>query len=1630
MNTLKKNKKTLLCLALVICTIASVFAVVSMPAGAAESADSKLMFAVDKYYAMDKAIASDNGFTFEAEVSIPYEYKAKRSGVIIGNYDDHAASDRATGTKQSKALSIELVYETSMMKVRVYTRHAGNIKFNYNLNNDLFEADGTTPKYAKIAVSVDPSLDADHYVLYVNGEQKATASRVETTLVSGCFSDLENMWIGADPRKDNAQYFKGSIKNLAVYDDIRTADEVANDAISFSPDIEDANLLCAYDLTDLEVNEGYLNDLSSNGNNAKNPNWKPDGIGREFSVNDNLLLSKAITEMPQTFEAVIYAPTKKADGTALSRPGVIIGNYHLNREICFNFEIHSNGMATVYLDQGNGSYSTKIADVRCDSGFVHIAIVRELNVSSGAKYTLYVDGQYVTSTILASDTVDLDIAAVQATNKLQLGGDARTDNTRWFQGRMKDVALYSESLTAEEVMASYKNGVGTVRNKDNGLIIHLDMNEHESPDYVKDVSGNGHHATQGGVSIETLSQGRGFSTEDKLYVQKNFDVMPKTYEAFVLVPSDDRAGVILGNYGGSMCVNFEIHGSSSNPRIPSLYITDENGNTFSDKFAVNLTPNTWVHLVITHDTSEGGATFKCYVDGALAGTLTSNLSYEYDLKELTAENYLRLGGDSRSGNVQNYKGRIKNVALYSEVLTAEEVKGLYENGMGLSREDIILAYDLTKPENQTGTTIVDETGNGYNIGSENVDPFYERTEDIGDYDYAFAIVGDTQKLVYQDVNNGTNYVSYIYDWLVANKTSKKIGLVMGVGDITEKNTAAEYERILPEFQKLADAGILYSITPGNHDGPDAYTRYNSYFSGVTSLTQNISGYYNDDSSQVANYYIKTTIEGEKYMIFSLQYGANDDILAWAGSVCDENKDYKVIMTTHAYMFRDGTTLDEGDVVPPNSPDKTTDDTRNNGDMIWEEFVSQHENIVLTFSGHDPCPNVVMRQDLGINGNVVSQFLVDFQTMDTNLGYETGMVAMLYISKSGNVKVEYISTYRTAEARKTNPDAQDMLYKKMNQFSFNMYEIPEKLYTKHGVIPYEYMSEVKYPFVVFDENGNCLGAFNSLLDCSDPYNNNGALHKAKSYMSANTWDGTSFGDNPKSATILLRRDYKFASNENYDNIAQIQGVLTIDLNGFKLSAADNRVMFPSSIKPWSVNGDYPIYSTEIELINGTVEVVNKAIINYEPWMANDIDVSGKKFIYRFENVNINVVGNTDNAIVSYSVHSGTPTAIGNPELVFNNCTFNLERAVDGVNLFNLGNGLTHCNITVTGGEIIAGTNSFNMYAKNEATTSSIVFDKFDNGKYITITVPTNVNVTTDTYKSVDGVECVFIKASENNGYVNYSLYPRVMLGYKIKTSITLWSNFVYNIYIPEANFNKAIVNGADAVATLVEIDGVNYYHVSVNIPAPESLDDIKLTVRLNSGSATVDANWTLNVLNYTKSVINGSYDDTTKTLMKDMLVYASAAHTYFENELDSVKAAEVALLTDGYTKEMPTGEAKKPTEKTYFTDVMVNLDKIPSFRFTLASGYTAEDFTFKVGNRNATVIAGDGYVEVVMYAYMMLDDVTFTVKETGVTESYNLYAYYEYAKTLNNANLTAIVEALMKYSVSAKAYRESVTGSNK
>jgi hypothetical protein len=71
---------------------------------------------------------------------------------------------------------------------------------------------------------------------------------------------------------------------------------------------------------------------------------------------------------------------------------------------------------------------------------------------------------------------------------------------------------------------------------------------------------------------------------------------------------------------------------------------------------------------------------------------------------------------------------------------------------GETANGVIACYDLTQ---DVEGRIVDRSGNGHDASS-----FYKRYEEPSDYAYSFAVVGDTQTAVWEDVNAA---------WTAANK---------------------------------------------------------------------------------------------------------------------------------------------------------------------------------------------------------------------------------------------------------------------------------------------------------------------------------------------------------------------------------------------------------------------------------------------------------------------------------------------------------------------------------------------------------------------------------------------------------------------------------------------------------------------------------------------------------------------------------------------------------------------------------------------------------------------------------------------------------------------------------------------
>ncbi len=498
-------------------------------------------------------------------------------------------------------------------------------------------------------------------------------------------------------------------------------------------------------------------------------------------------------------------------------------------------------------------------------------------------------------------------------------------------------------------------------------------------------------------------------TEDSLRkVDKLLTALPLTIEAEVYLPKTytDRAGVIFGNYSNSKNWNFEVQANG----IPRLYYTDTTGENADFKFNnVDIRTGDWAHVAITFDYST--KTISFYLNGTLAQTL----SCTNDMSISALDVAFVLGGDNRSGNAQYFKGEIRSLTAFSTVRTADEIKNDYQNAVNLLDEDVILHYYLSSADAQKD--ILDYSGNGYNISIE----WFSGEEVEIDYAYSFAVVGDTQVLCQKYPDK----MEAIYDWIIDNKDSKKIAHVFGLGDITEEwgneKSEAEWIKAQSYISKL-DGVIPYSLVRGNHD--ETYF-FNKYFANETYMGQ-FDGFMGGDD--ISNSYKLFTVGSTKYMLVTLDYGASDEELAWANSVVAAHPDHKVIVTTHAYLFRDGTTLSRGDVaLPSDNSDVDSSPLKlyNDGQQIWEKFVSQHPNIVLVMSGHDPHEDVVTLQSQGAHGNVVTQMLIDSQGMDAAKG-GLGMVCMLYFSADGSqMEVEWYSTDK------------QQYYKSKNQYTLDL-----------------------------------------------------------------------------------------------------------------------------------------------------------------------------------------------------------------------------------------------------------------------------------------------------------------------------------------------------------------------------------------------------------------------------------------------------------------------------------------------------------------------------------------------------------------------------------------------------------------
>ena len=155
--------------------------------------------------------------------------------------------------------------------------------------------------------------------------------------------------------------------------------------------------------------------------------------------------------------------------------------------------------------------------------------------------------------------------------------------------------------------------------------------------------------------------------------------------------------------------------------------------------------------------------------------------------------------------------------------------------------------------------------------------------------------------------------------------------------------------------------------------------------------------------------------GVKWLILCLEFGPRNAVLDWANKVVASHPDYKVIVNTHAYLYSDDTRMGDGDRWLPQAYGVGKDmgvDAVNNGEQMWDKFVSQHSNILFVFSGHVLNDGTGRLVSIGKNGNKVYQMLANYQdgVKGSNRG-ENGFLRIVDLDvKENTVVVRTYSPY--------------------------------------------------------------------------------------------------------------------------------------------------------------------------------------------------------------------------------------------------------------------------------------------------------------------------------------------------------------------------------------------------------------------------------------------------------------------------------------------------------------------------------------------------------------------------------------------------------------------------------------------
>ncbi|MFA6552511.1 MAG: LamG domain-containing protein [Candidatus Paceibacterota bacterium] len=301
-------------------------------------------------------------------------------------------------------------------------------------------------------------------------------------------------------------------------------------------------------------------------------------------------------------------------------------------------------------------------------------------VSDGANYKMYLDGA------LSAGGVGPVSAGVFTGNSTTLYiGRMGATGTGYIKGGLDDVRIYTRALSASEVKKLYnmgvatKIGVSTTETLNDGLVGYWTFDAKNMVNNVADSSGHGNTGylqlgTLGNKATSTakvagkIGQAMKFDGVDDRILLSSDPINVATTTISMWIKANSYGG---GNQGrlltNSNTTGFYFRLASTNNR----FNFSSNGGVNDASSAIGSgVLNKWLHVVVTR-TAMGVA--NIYINGILNGTANQDSG-----TPTAASTSLFIG--SNFGKTTSFNGFLDDVRVYNRVLSASEIKKLYNLG--------------------------------------------------------------------------------------------------------------------------------------------------------------------------------------------------------------------------------------------------------------------------------------------------------------------------------------------------------------------------------------------------------------------------------------------------------------------------------------------------------------------------------------------------------------------------------------------------------------------------------------------------------------------------------------------------------------------------------------------------------------------------------------------------------------------------------------------------------------------------------------------------------------------------------------------------------------------------------------